>query len=83
MSTKVSSIRTDVIDFILRSSQVYQAIAYMYRDRIKGFGQVRLILFLLMLTTSAWACLQHSRNLAEAFSRPLHTHLILGDLAQA
>ena len=34
-----------------------------YRARLKGFGQVWWIL----LTTPAWACLQHSHNLAEAF----------------
>ena len=45
----------------------------LYRAQLKGFGQVWWILFLLLLTTPAWACLQHSRNLAEAFSpTPVH-----------
>ena len=38
-----------------------------YRVRLKGCSQVWWILFLPLLTTSSWACLQHSPNLAEAF----------------
>ena len=37
------------------------------RGRLKGFGQVWWVLLLLLLTTSAWACLQHSHHLPEAF----------------
>ena len=39
----------------------------LYRARLKGFGQVWRILFLLLLSTSASTCLQHSRNLAKVF----------------
>ena len=39
----------------------------LYRARLKGFGQVWWSLFLQLLITSAWTCLEHSRNLAEAF----------------
>ena len=35
-----------------------------YRDRLKGGPQVGWILCLLLLSTSAWPCLQHSRNLS-------------------
>ena len=37
------------------------------RDRLKGGPQVWWILLLLSLTTSAWLCLQHSRNLGNTF----------------
>ena len=43
-----------------------------YRAQLKGLGQVWWIWFLLMLTTSARLCLQHSRNLGMYFSRPLY-----------
>ena len=35
----------------------------MYRARQKNVSQVARILFLLLLTTSAWPCLRNSRNL--------------------
>ena len=38
-----------------------------YRARLKGRPQVWRILLLLLLSTSAWLCLQHSRNLGPAF----------------
>ena len=38
-----------------------------YRACLKGGPQVSRILFLLLLTTSTWLCLQHSRNLGPAF----------------
>ena len=40
-----------------------------YRARLKGGAQVWQILFLLLLTTSAWLCIQHSHNLAEIASK--------------
>ena len=39
----------------------------MYRARLIGGPQVWWILFLLLLTTSASTCLQHSRNLGPAY----------------
>ena len=41
-----------------------------YRGGLKFRSQVWWILFLPLLTTSAWACLQHSRNLGAAFFTP-------------
>ena len=38
-----------------------------YRDSLKGLYVVWGILFLLLLTSSASTCLQHSRNLVQAF----------------
>ena len=38
-----------------------------YRDWLKSMHQVWWILFLLLLSTPAWPCLQHSRNLGPAF----------------
>ena len=54
----------------LNSLSVYPqrtATAYIYRVRLIGFGQVWRILFLLLHTASALACLQNSHNQAEAF----------------
>ena len=39
----------------------------LYRARLKGGLQVSWMLFLLLLTNSAWTCSQHSHNLPEAF----------------
>ena len=42
-----------------------------YRARLKGGPQVWRILFQLLLTTSAWPCLLHSRNLGPGlFAKP-------------
>ena len=38
-----------------------------YRAQLKGGPQVLCILLLLLLTTKAWLCMQHSRNLGPAF----------------
>ena len=38
-----------------------------YRARLRGGPQVWWTLLLLLLTTSAWPCLQHSRNLGTTF----------------
>ena len=38
-----------------------------YRARLKGSGQASWILFLLLLATAVWACLQHPRNLAKVY----------------
>ena len=45
----------------------------LYRGGRKGSPQVWGILLLLLLTTSAWLCLQDSLNLAEAFL-PIPVH---------
>ena len=42
---------------------VQHFIAVLYRARLKGDPQVWWIMLLLLLPTSAWLCLQHSRNL--------------------
>ena len=41
--------------------------AQKYRDGLKSCSQVWIILFLLLLNTSASTCLQHSHNLGTAF----------------
>ena len=48
-------------------NEYYGHEAVYYRDRLKGGPEVGRFLLLLLLTTSAWPGLKHSRNLGTTF----------------
>ena len=57
----------EVLEYIDSQKSVCSKQVMFYRARLKGRSEALWILFLLLLTTSAWPCQQHSQNLGPAF----------------